>query len=105
MNLRDYQDGIEKFAKYPRDKELEYLALGLGEAGEVQGKVKKILRGDKTVDEAAEGIIDELGDVLWYVTRFCSYFGITVSDLAERNYKKLSARAERNTILGSGDNR
>ena len=57
-------------AIFPKDKALEYLALGMtSEAGEVAGKVKKLIRdgADKEDFEVKKlAIASEIGDVLWY---------------------------------------
>ena len=55
MDFNDYQEAASKTATYPDDvalKGLIYCTLGLtGEAGEFANKVKKIVRGDKTLDQ------------------------------------------------------
>lgn len=108
MDLTDYQKEIPKFATYPgkdskEQKELLYLTLGLaGEAGEFTDKIKKILR-DGTYDE--EALKDELGDVLWYLSRLAWFFNSDLEGLALRNYIKLSDRAKRGVLKGSGDTR
>ena len=79
-----------KTAKYPKRKEKEYLMLGLmNEAGEVGGAFKKEIRDG--VDNTAL-IIDELGDVLWYLTRLCDVYNITLSELMDENITKLVKR-------------
>ena len=86
---------------------LTYDGLGLGEAGEVQGKIKKIIRDDggiiteKTKDEIAK----ELGDLLWYIASMCQNLGITMESVATGNIEKLQSRHARGTVHGSGDNR
>lgn len=108
-----YQLETAKTAVYPESGEgtliaLNYVALGLGnEAGEVQGKVKKIWRDDEGVitDEKREAILDELGDVLWYMARVADELGVSLDQVAERNLTKLFGRLERGTLGGSGDNR
>ena len=84
-----------------------YDGLGLGEAGEVQGKIKKIIRdnGGFITSENVEEIKKELGDVLWYVSSMCDNLGIKLEDVAEGNIKKLQDRRDRGTLHGSGDNR
>ena len=86
---------------------LAYVALGLGEAGEVQGKIKKILRDDNGVltKEKRDAIGKELGDLLWYVARTASEISMLLDDVAEINIHKLKDRAERGVLGGSGDNR
>ncbi len=107
-----YSSKAAETAVYPdRDKgsalALSYLALGLGEAGEVQGKVKKILRDNGGVIdfERTEQILFELGDVLWYVDRMAYELGSSLTDVALANLGKLSARMAAGTLQGSGDTR
>ena len=108
MSLHWYQEAIKEFAIYPGAgqggfEEVNYLTLGLSsEAGEVAGKWKKFLR-DGTLDQ--DSFISEIGDCLWYITQLSSSAGISIEELAERNYKKLSDRLKTNTIGGSGDDR
>ena len=98
-----YQDFTDTTAIYPKNKALEYLAMGLtSEAGEVAGKIKKWVR-DGYLDH--DEIIAELGDVLWYVAQMASALDIYMSDIAEDNFAKLKSRQERNVLGGSGDNR
>jgi NTP pyrophosphatase (non-canonical NTP hydrolase) len=103
-----YQDFVVSTKRYSRDYAVIYPALGLAsEAGEVAGKVKKVLRdaaGQLDVDQANK-IIDELGDVLWYVTCLIDDLGYTLDEVIERNTAKLEARVANDTIHGSGDNR
>jgi len=37
-------------------------------------------------------IIDEMGDVLWYLTRLCDVYNITLSELMVENINKLVKR-------------
>lgn len=80
-------------------------ALGLtSEAGEVAGKVKKLLRGDYTNIDA-QLVAYELGDVLWYLVRMANNFGYSLDAIANMNMDKLQKRVEANTIRGNGDHR
>lgn len=107
-----YLDGIKKrFPELPEDimkmLGVSYAGLGMGETGEVQGKVKKIIRdcGGIINDQHKEEIKKELGDCLWYVAAMCTELGIDMNNVAESNIKKLFSRKERNVLQGSGDNR
>ena len=86
---------------------LTYDGLGLGEAGEVQGKIKKIIRdnGGRLTERGIEEIKAELSDVLWYIASMCDNLGIKMEDVATYNIKKLESRRDRGVIHGSGDNR
>ena len=86
---------------------LAYDGLGLGEAGEVQGKIKKIIRDNGGVidEEAKNGILLEIGDTLWYLASLCENLDTTLEHAATLNIQKLHARQKNNTLHGSGDYR
>lgn len=107
-----YQAAVATTAIYPgagtgSALALAYVGLGLGEAGEIQGKIKKVLRDDGgTITDAARiAIAKELGDLLWYVARASSEIDIPLEVIAQMNLNKLSDRAERGVLGGSGDDR
>lgn len=81
-----------------------YPLIGLsGEVGELQNKLKKVLRDNKPL--ARDEINLELGDILWYVSELASIFSMSLWSIAENNINKLESRKERNVIKGSGDDR
>jgi NTP pyrophosphatase (non-canonical NTP hydrolase) len=84
-----------------------YTGLGMGEVGEIQGKMKKIFRDSKGVVsmETRQTISGELGDALWYLAVAADEFGLSLSEIAEQNLDKLADRRSRGVIQGSGDNR
>lgn len=102
---------LETHPDTPEDLKLllavAYDGLGLGEAGEVQGKIKKIIRDDagKITAEHKIEISKELGDILWYISSMCDNLGIKLVDVATYNIEKLKSRRDRGTLHGSGDNR
>ncbi len=108
MNFRDYQAAAKTTALYGDKNRITYPALGLtSEAGEVAGKVKKVLRdreGDFSEEQIA-AIGDELGDVLWYVAVLAADLGLSMQAIAESNVDKLRSRMERGVIKGDGDRR
>ena len=98
-----YENYASQTAIFPKEKALEYLALGLtSEAGEVAGKVKKLIRDGKGDKKA---IASEIGDVLWYCAMLAKETEVPLNDIMKDNLKKLSSRKERGTLAGSGDNR
>ena len=102
---------LEKHSDTPADVKLllavAYDGLGLGEAGEVQGKIKKIIRDDggNITPEHIEAIKGELSDVLWYISSMCDTLGLKMEDVATYNIEKLKSRRDRGVLHGSGDNR
>lgn len=110
--MSDYQARVAKTAIYPHAGQgdilaLAYVGLGLGEAGEIQGKIKKVLRDDGGVLEegARIAIAKEAGDLLWYAAMLAEEIEIDLSVIAQMNLNKLSDRAERGVLGGSGDDR
>lgn len=91
-----------------------YPALGLAnEAGEVLGKLKKLIRDNDVRFDGKSRVTDkqraelgaELGDVLWYISNLSRDLGLTLNDVAAMNIEKLQSRKDRGVLGGSGDNR
>ena len=108
-DINDYQNFCRTTAQYPNiGNNIEYPTLGLcGEAGEIANKVKKIQRDNDGITsiETRHKLIEELGDVLWYVAQFATEIDIELSEVIDINIQKLSSRMERGMIKGEGDNR
>ena len=108
MNLNEYTKLTDQTAIYPEagtgsDLELYYLSLGLtSEAGEVAGKIKKLIR-DQVLDIGA--VAYELGDVFYYLCRLCDAVGYSPEDVIEININKLLDRKARGVLGGNGDKR
>ena len=103
-NIRKYTTKAKTFCE-PKNFTIEYLTLGLTEeAGEVAGKVKRVLRGDfeqLPVDQ----LVLELGDLLWYYCLILDYLGINIEKVMDKNLNKLNERKQQNKIKGTGDDR
>ena len=108
MTASEYLEQTHQTAIYPeagtgKDLELYYLALGLtSEAGEVAGKVKKLIR-DEVINLG--DLAYELGDCFWYLVRLCDAIGYSPENIMEININKLLSRKTNGTIKGSGDSR
>ena len=113
MELDNYLREAMQFAVYQSPV---YPALGLaGESGEFLGKLSKIARVKDTDsfpnlwecldDTKRKELIDELGDVLWMVAACAAELSVTLDEVACINLAKLSDRANRGVICGSGDKR
>ena len=118
-NFDDYQFSAIRTVAYPglgTALGLLYTSLGLGnEAGEVLGKVKKLVRDDngnmlitsqlEITDEKRAAIAKELGDTLWYLAMVATEMNLSLNDIAYENIQKLADRKERGVLKGDGDNR
>jgi len=88
MNFNEYQ----QLARRTSNKQSRSMAaLGLtGEAGEVADMVKKeLFHGHQYPQDA---YVDELGDVLWYISEMASVLDISLNDIAKYNIEKLKKR-------------
>lgn len=88
MKVNDYQAGVAAMPLYDDP------ILGLiGEVGEVVEHIKKDRReGDRRKPLTREKLIDEGGDVLWYLTRLFTEHNIRLEEVMEYNIKKLEKR-------------
>lgn len=98
MNLRAYQQAVLN-GSLLRDGsyETEFIVstLGLaGEAGEVADLVKKSYHPGAEL--SGKQFVEELGDVLWYLSHLAGLRGYTLEELADINYNKLSERYPNN---------
>ncbi len=112
MQMNEYQDRAAQTAVYPgvgtgSALAVSYLGLGLGEAGEIQGKIKKILRDDNGIvtDATRIALAKELGDLQWYVAMLAREIDMPLEVIAIMNVDKLADRRDRGVIGGSGDER
>src|SRR5210317_1264190 len=98
-----------KTAIFPKRDSFSYTALGLaGEAGEIANKVKKFIRDGYDREELIakqNEVLDELGDVLWYVAAVAEVMGSNLEVVAKDNLWKLAERQRNGTLQGSGDKR
>lgn len=70
---------------------LSNVGLGLaGEAGEVADLIKKHLHQGHELN--VSDMVDELGDVAWYLALGCEILGVNLGTVMERNIEKLRRR-------------
>jgi len=106
ITLHEYQRNAIKTAVYPKTYSISYPALGLAEeAGEVAGKIAKMMRDNIKLADQKEKIEAEMGDVLWMLAALAHDCGISLEVVAEKNMEKLAARQKAGTLHGEGDNR
>ena len=92
MTLAEYQALAQRTSNAgKRSDKLENACLGLaGECGEVCDIVKKALFQGHALDRA--GLIEEAGDVLWYLAELAAGLGVSLEDMAVQNVMKLRRR-------------
>lgn len=128
LSLNEYQSRAAETAIYPGKGTalgLIYCALGMGEAGEVQGSLKKAIRDEEMTPYVSGGyngrdvsvswvdiyptrkadLMKEAGDLLWYLANFAAELGVSLEEIAQANLDKLASRQARGVLGGSGDNR
>lgn len=75
----------------PEKADLLHMAVGVsGEAGELLDAVKKAVIYNKEID--LENVIEELGDLEFYMSKIRQIVGITREEILKQNIDKLSIR-------------
>lgn len=92
MNVNEYQKlAARTINKDLNSIELEFHALfGMcGEIGELHSMYQKGYQGHKF---ARDHYKKELGDLLWFITEYCTARGWTLEEIMQMNINKLSDR-------------
>ena len=93
MNVNEYQK-LAMVTKNPDLKDRDLLinsVMGLcGESGEVIDLVKKHVSHGPPLNR--EKLIDELGDVAWYLAECAEAIGVTLEEVLAHNIEKLKKR-------------
>ena len=90
MTLNEYQ-ALSRRTFKGKGADISNATLGIaGEAGEIADYVKKCLYQGHQYDVAV--MVEELGDLLFYIANMASLCGVTLEDIAKYNYKKLLKR-------------
>ena len=95
--VTEYQHLAQRTSKYAPGQKIEAdpkLVNGIiglnGEAGEVADILKKHLFQGHELNR--EKLIDELGDVLWYIAETAEALGVSLETIMEHNIDKLRTR-------------
>lgn len=92
MTFNEYQSLAGRTINHSlSEKECEYHALHgmVGEIGELHSLYQKIYQGHST-DECHQK--KELGDLLWFVSEYCTAKGWKLDEVASLNISKLKSR-------------
>ena len=96
MKLQIYQTTAAKTSAFydapPKDIQRIIIAtLGLnGEAGEFTENIKHWLGHKHILD--IDNVLEELGDLMWYISELATAFGISLEDILAHNLHKLAER-------------
>ena len=90
MTANEYQKAAMRTAS-GRCYDIANAAMGIsGEAGEVTDLVKKAMFQGH--DLSREKVVEELGDLMWYVALMAELIGVTLEDVMVANVEKLWRR-------------
>ena len=94
MELNEYQLKSSITDLNPNTREgLLISLLGIsGEAGELLSIYKKHLRDGDAYTVFNNAVIEELGDILWYLSSIASKYGISLEQIAQANLDKTQKR-------------
>ena len=70
----------------------EWMNAVAGEVGEAANLIKKVRRGDKTLDESREEIGKELADVVCYLDLVAFRAGIDLGEVVRKKFNEVSDR-------------
>lgn len=98
LSFNDYQSQAYELISEDGKKDMVLNGvLGLaGESGECCDIIKKYKFQGHPLNK--EDLIEEIGDVLWYVAQTASGLGITLEEVAQCNLDKLHKRYHGNTF-------
>lgn len=119
MTATEYEEQAHRTIAGHAAENITYLGFGLmAEAGEVADKIAKaVRRGDIVINnneiafvrgncfQFTDGLVSELGDVLWFVAMLAQRLGYSLEHVMKLNLDKLADRQKRGVIIGDGDKR
>jgi NTP pyrophosphatase (non-canonical NTP hydrolase) len=91
--MNEYQDLCLRTATVPMDEKTMHLTWSLalaGEVGELANRTKKVFLHGHPYDQ--EKVIEELGDILWYIAVYSHDIGVDLQEIAQKNITKLEKR-------------
>lgn len=109
MQLNEYANEAARTAVFPIDTGWDYLLSSLpeevGEFSSIFAKCARNGRGRNLSPEERTAAVKELGDIAWNVALIARQLDTTLEIVAQTNLNKLSDRARRGALQGTGDNR
>lgn len=104
LTVEDYAARALKTDQRSDAGSLNFPLLGLfGESGSLLSEVKKKQRDKASYRGYARAVVEELGDVLWYLTVVAARAGLTLSDIAAGTNLVVSRGSPANVLLTFAD--
>ena len=97
MDINDYQARAADTVQFEKnsDQAITISLLGLsGEVGELSTEYKKKIRDGESYKIFREKIIEEIGDIMWYLSYIATHEDIEFSEILEESLKKITSRWE-----------
>lgn len=93
MDFKEYQKLAQRTANKQQTSLERLMIAGLGLAGE-SGEVAEIIKkyAGHGHEMSVDSLINELGDVMWYIQEIASIFNIPLEHIADVNIEKLKMR-------------
>lgn len=84
MTLKQYQQAAQRTSPDGHDKLLNGILGMIGESGEIVDTIKKRKFQGMPDEKAIPRLMEEMGDVIWYVAEACAGIDKSIADLDER---------------------
>lgn len=95
MDIDDYQVSAAETIQFDKDNTnaISIYLLGLsGEVGELSTEYKKKIRDGESYQSFREKVIEEMGDIIWYLSSIATYEDIELSEILKKNTLKTKER-------------
>lgn len=96
MDIDEYQVTAANTIQFNQDtgnEEISIYLLGLsGEVGELATEYKKKIRDGESYQSFRNKVIEEMGDIMWYLSSIATYEDIELSEILQNNKLKISQR-------------
>ena len=94
MDINDYQAKAAETFQFDKSSEAVTISLlGLsGEVGELSTEYKKKIRDGDSYKIFKEKIVEEMGDIMWYLSSIATHEGIEFSEILKKSIEKINDR-------------
>lgn len=93
MEIKEFQNKSRRTAQFTGSEHEKVcnMCMGIaGESGEIIDYLKKVGFHGHSFDK--QKLINEIGDLMWYITNLATYFNIDMAEVLTANIEKLKIR-------------